>query len=494
MDSGTLFGARWCLLLAAGFALAACGGSSPPSGGGVAEVAAAAAGPTLPLRHAGRWITDADGHVVVLHGFNMVYKSAPYAPAAAGFGDDDAAFLAGQGYNAVRVGIYHRALEPQPGVYDDSYLDSIAATVDMLASHGMLALLDFHQDMYNERYQGLGLAAWAALDDSLPAEPQLGFPLNYFFMPALEAAYQNFWANTAGPGGVGIQDRYVAALQHVAARFSNTPNVLGYETFNEPWPGLAWEPCVVPLLGCPLADASLTDFLKRSVAAIRQADAHTLIWYEPYVLFNDGFPTSVGKSGDAGTGFAFHDYCLNTSSNATCNLNDAAVFANAESQVQRTGDALLMTEFGDPNTLDNHAEVAQRADQNMVSWLYWAYNESIVANMNLPPQGSNIIGASRLAVLTRPYPQVVSGTPLQWAYDSASQSFTFSYSTARADGSGTFAAGAATQIAAPPQVYAKGYSVKVDGGAVSSAANAAVLLVAAADGAQQVSVTVTPAP
>ena len=37
------------------------------------------------------------GRVVNLHGINMVYKRPPYAPDAAGFGDDDAAFLASRG-------------------------------------------------------------------------------------------------------------------------------------------------------------------------------------------------------------------------------------------------------------------------------------------------------------------------------------------------------------------------------------------------------------
>jgi endoglycosylceramidase len=55
--------------------------------------AAASAGPTTPLGHSGRWITDAKGRVVLLHGVNMVYKRAPYYPAATGFGPDDAAFL-----------------------------------------------------------------------------------------------------------------------------------------------------------------------------------------------------------------------------------------------------------------------------------------------------------------------------------------------------------------------------------------------------------------
>jgi hypothetical protein len=33
-----------------------------------------------PLGQAGRWITDASGRVVIVHGINMVYKLAPYYP------------------------------------------------------------------------------------------------------------------------------------------------------------------------------------------------------------------------------------------------------------------------------------------------------------------------------------------------------------------------------------------------------------------------------
>lgn len=56
------------------------------------------------LSHAGRFVTDAAGRVIVLHGVNMVYKTPPYYPSAIGFGSDDALFLARAGFNVVRVG------------------------------------------------------------------------------------------------------------------------------------------------------------------------------------------------------------------------------------------------------------------------------------------------------------------------------------------------------------------------------------------------------
>jgi endoglycosylceramidase len=55
--------------------------------------AQATAAPAPPLSQHGRWVTDATGRVVVLHGVNMVYKRPPYYPAVTGFGTDDAQFL-----------------------------------------------------------------------------------------------------------------------------------------------------------------------------------------------------------------------------------------------------------------------------------------------------------------------------------------------------------------------------------------------------------------
>jgi endoglycosylceramidase len=166
------------------------------------------ASPTLPLSQQDRWITDADGRVVILNGVNMVYKKPPYHPAAGGFDAADARFLREQGFNTVRLGIIYAGVEPAPGVYDQAYIEQIRATARALANEGIFFQLDFHQDLYNERFQGEGWPDWAVLDDGLPSAPQVGFPGNYLVNVGLNRAFVNFWANKEGPGGVGLQDRW----------------------------------------------------------------------------------------------------------------------------------------------------------------------------------------------------------------------------------------------------------------------------------------------
>jgi endoglycosylceramidase len=472
---------------------------------------AALAGPAtadvrMPVSHAGRWITDADGRVTVLHGLNMVNKRPPYAPDAVGFGDDDAAFLASEGYNTVRVGVIYKAVEPEPGVYDDAYLARIQATVDTLARHGIVSLVDFHQDLFNERFQGEGWPDWAVQDDGLPAQPQAGFPANYLLMPALQRSFDHFWQNDPGPGGVGLQDRYAAAWRHVAERFRDNPGVLGYDLLNEPWPGTLWQQCANPA-GCPVFDAQLSAFNARMLSAIRQVDPDTLVWYEPHVLFNNGADTNLADTGDANTGMSFHDYCLAASEgdagySAACQASDSLVFQNAEKRSRTTGDALLLTEFGatdDPGALEG---VLKLADENMMSWQEWHYcgcddptttgsgdKQAIVLDPAKPPAGDNL-KASTLAAVTRPFPQTVAGTPQGWSFDPGSKAFSLAYTTARAGGGDAFGPGDQTAIALPRRQYPGGYAVDVRGGSIRSVPGAPVLRVAACSGASRVTVSV----
>jgi endoglycosylceramidase len=485
-------------------ALAACGSSSVPA---VEAQAAAARSFTLPLNHAGRWVTDAQGRVVILHGINMVYKLPPYAPDAIGFDDDDAAFLAGEGYDTVRLGVIYKAVEPTIGSYDERYLDRIAGTVQTLGRHGIVSLLDFHQDLYNEKFGGEGLPDWAVQDDGLPNQPQLNFTLDYFLEPGLNAAFGNFWNNAAAGDGSGLQDHYAAAWRHVAARFGGNPDVLGYDLFNEPWPGPQFPTCLSPL-GCPLFDASLKAFTRRTVAAIRQADPVGLVWYEPNVIFNNGAATYVDSGGDAHAGLSFHDYCLQepiTASNLACDPFDDLVFDNAQSHVAGTGDTLMLTEFGATNDASNLQAMVDRADRFMVGWQEWHYcgckdpttsgpgdTQAIVLDPAKPPTGDNIV-AAKLAILSRPHPRAVSGTPLSYGYDAGSSTFSLDYSTARADGNGAFPAGAETLVVLPARQYPKGYAVTVHGATIASAPGDMMLRLQSCADVSEVRLSVSPA-
>ena len=458
----------------------------------------------------GDWILDPSGRVLLLHGINMVYKRPPYAPDSEGFGRDDARFLARHGFTTVRLGLIWKAVEPRPGQFDLAYLARIRRTAEILADEGIWTLLDFHQDLYNERFQGEGAPDWAVLDDGLPAQPQLGFPYNYFAMPGLNSAFDNFWANAEGPGGVGLQDRYAAAWARVATYFRKTPNILGVDLFNEPWPGNGWEQCANPL-GCPLFDAELEAFTQRSIDAIRRVDKRTAVFYEPHVLFNNGAQTGLDPAGRR-LGFSFHDYCLSADigigetggADPACGTFDDLVWSNTAAHVAATGHPPLLTEFGATNAQTTLRDMVSRAEAAMTGWQYWAYcgcddptttgpgaTQALVLDPARPPIGRNVDWA-KMRALVVPHPLAVAGTPVSYDFNRSSGVFRTSWSVDRAAGSGAFGPGARSLVSVPRFVYRSGYAAHVRGGHVVSARDARTLVVVQGRDARRVHVVVRP--
>jgi len=343
-------------------------------------------------------------------------------------------------------------------------------------------------------------------DDGMPAEPKNGFPGNYLTMPALNRAFDHFWANDPGPGDVGLVDRYAAAWEHVAGRFESIPGLLGYDLMNEPWPGSEYPSCISPE-GCPAFDSGpLSDFTLKTIEAIRKADPRSLAWYEPLSVFNFGADTSVVDSEDAHTGFSFHVYCLAGvvgGAEDDCATLEQMPFDNADERSDETNDALLVTEYGATDDFETLGRITSFADEHMVGWQEWHYCacdeptsqaapdvQAIVIDPKLPPRGDNL-KRGKLKVLSRPYPQVVAGTPEEWQFDPDEHTFSLKYKTKRASGKGRFKRGL-TDVFVPRLHYRDGYRVEVHGARVESRPDAKHLLLRGGRRAGTVSVSVSP--
>jgi endoglycosylceramidase len=464
------------------------------------------------------FIRDARGRVVFFHGVNAVWKvksptayyppssiyPAPFNadPSGSYFDDRDGTFLAENGLNVVRLGVLFVGVEPRRGQFDERYLDRIENLVDMLAGHGVSVLLDFHQDMYNEKYQGEGFPDWAVIDDGLPPQnPTFGFPLNYFTPPVMRA-FDNLWANRWG-----LARQYRKAWAHVAARFASKTNVLGYDLFNEPWPGSQWPTCANPA-GCPVFDSLVMQpFYERVMRGIRDAESDAIIWWAPNSINNFGPVNGVGlirPIDDPGEnqGLAFHAYCLiggavpgvSQGADPICPTMEQLAFQRQGEAAARNGSAKLLTEFGASDDSVDLGRVTALADENLTSWIYWQYanwsdptgnpgGESLFTN-DLDRPGS--LKQAKADLLVRTYPQAVAGTPRSFSFDPLTNIFTLSYA---ADGAIT----APTVIFVPvARHYGAGYAVTVTGSAHQTSAAGAPSLTLANDGSGAVTVTVAP--
>ncbi len=491
-------------IVVAGLAIAglcACGSGTDVSAVGDAGGAVQLAVPQK-LSRTGAWFTDEQGRVVVIHGTNMINKLAPYAPDALGFGEKDLSFLAENGFNGIRLGFIWAGVEPQPGQYDDAYIDRLMATIAAAESHGLVPLVNFHQDGYSKVYGGEGAPDWASLSDGVPGSP-LPAPANV--LPGASIANENFWANTAGPDGIGLQDHYAAAWRHVAERLKADSRIV-FELYNEPSPGYVdVAPCALPT-GCPEFDLlKLEPFYQRVLEAIRPVDPTRLIFVEPTALFDLGAMTWLPSTADPNVAFAFHDYCALDEAGLPlppqgCEQIDAIPLANAQSHFNSTGEPNLMNEFGAFMKDESVASLLDQADQQMLSWMHWAYwaqdfgqpaTYGLVNDPSKPPEGDNV-KQGLLDVLTRPSPRVIAGTPKSWSWNASTSTLQASYSTARADGNGNFPAGAVSTFFIQPRFFPNGYRVQVTGGEVTSAANAALLTIVALPESSTVAVSVGP--
>ncbi len=478
-------------------ALGGAGGNAGLLGahGAVGHFGTRADVPVVPMAPAfataGGWITGSDGRVVIMHGANQVYKGPPYTPSADGFGEDDAAFLAANGFNAVRVGVIWAGVEPEPGVIDYNYLASVEQTVQMLARHGIVSLLDMHQDLYNGNLVGIGDGApdWAVQTGGLP-NVNYGWPWTYPLNAAENHAWDAFWSNAKAPDGIGLQNHYAQMWEAVAAYFNGNPNVTGYEIMNEPWPGSPW---LATIFGSPAFDTqSLSPFYDQVTSAIRAVDPTTAVYFEPNTLFgNLPVPTHVTPPDDPNVVFSFHEYCpwaAVLGSSFGCGLYDELIMGMASTYAKAHGLPAMLTEFGNSTDPALLADATHAVNAKGFGWLFWDYNNILVGDPGKPPVGDNVATAA-VATLAQPYPQLVAGTPGAWSFTDGT--FAFSYTTAMADGQGHFGAGAQTTVSVPPGAYPNGYQVSVTGGHVVSAPGAPVLVIASDGSATTVTVVVS---
>ncbi|MCV7382862.1 cellulase family glycosylhydrolase [Mycolicibacter longobardus] len=457
-----------------------------------------------PVEVTNGWLTNGDGQVVMLRGLNQVYKIPPYEPSADGFDEDDAAFLAANGFNVVRLGVIWAGVQPEPGVIDYDYLASIENTVEILARHNILVVLDMHQDLYSEEFGGEGAPDWASFNGGLP-HIDAGFPATYPVSPAQNYAWDAFWGNAKASDGIGLQNHYGLMWQAVANYFKGNENVAGYEIMNEPWAG---SHALGSILGNPYFDTQqLTPFYNQITEAIRSVDPNKTVFYEPNTLFGSlPVPTHMGAVDDENSVFSFHHYCVTTSLfpglSFGCDWNADIVFGYANDYMEANNVPGWLSEFGATNNLGAIDASLVASNQNMLGWAAWAYtgkditsaspeDQALVYDPNLPPVGDNV-NWDKLDLLAQPYPQLISGTPTALSFNNGV--FSFSYSTDQADGTGSFGAGSETTIAVPPNHYPNGYTVTVTGGHVTSGADASVLTVSSDGDASTITVTVTAKP
>ena len=491
----------------------------------------------------GPYLYDRQGRIVFFHGVNAVYKHPPYelfpAPGKPwNLSAADASLMARLGFNVVRLGMTWSGLEPgtapandpaicgpgrpsDPHQFNqaifDRYVARLRTTVNLLGRFHIHVILDMHQDVYNQMFDGEGAPSWAVCTDGVPS---VDVPGRWSFEYATKAAgiaFHHFWANDVRGD---LQGEYDRVWGDVARSFRSNPWILGYDPFNEPfskslvrfgdehfdaqlecfYTGTAHVGAAshgAPPLRCPPADPT-----NGVVPTILANDPSHLIFDEPDNYASRGFPTYLGSMNLRHLVFNVHLYC-GARSPVTGNPTDLTACARQEAHSLRVraedrsemssgpqpgGPPWLVSEFGASSSPALLASITANMDAHQVGWAYWSWK------YYSDPTGSTaeslVMADGRLRstarVLSRTYPEAVAGEPISFDFSPSSGVFHLAYVPNH-------------RIHAPSVIfvatelhYPRGYCARTSGAKVISRPGSDLLEVQNAKSGHRVTVAVTP--
>ena len=193
----------------------------------------------------GQKFVDSEGRQIVFSGINFISKNPDenYMPVQ---GKETIEQFKQWGFNCIRLGIIWDGLEPEPGKYNEEYLEEIDKRIQWAADNDIYVFLDMHQDLYGAKYSD-GAPDWATLDEEQMHYRGAVWSDSYLISPAVQTAFDNFWTNTPASDGIGIQDHYANLWKHIANRYAENTTVIGFDIMNEPFMGSSAQ-AVMPLM------------------------------------------------------------------------------------------------------------------------------------------------------------------------------------------------------------------------------------------------------
>jgi hypothetical protein len=190
------------------------------------------------------------------HTVSFIGRPFPLAEA-----DEHFSRLRAWGLTFLRFLVTWEAIEHAgPGQYDDDYLDYIYDIIEKANQHGIKLFIDPHQDVWSRFCGGDGAPGWtmeaigmdltkvhptgAAIIHSQHGDPfpQMIWPTNAHKLASATMFALFFAGNDLAPNtrvdGEPVQEylqrHYFAAIRRLAARIRDLPNVIGFDTMNEP--------------------------------------------------------------------------------------------------------------------------------------------------------------------------------------------------------------------------------------------------------------------
>lgn len=341
------------------------------------------------------------------------------------------------GVNVLRLLFIWEAYEPCPNVYNKTYLTMLQQIAQYAWQLGIYTVVDFHQDVYSRWLAGdprtggcgEGFPKWTMPSDlsdvgsysmmvNLPAiatldppgnGPPPGSPPGAGFTPGacadwmvqgfldrrVHASFHNLYKPNSA-----THKAYVATVATLANTFRQTPGVVGYDLLNEPFSNPS--------------ESELQQLYAEAGAAVRNVDPKAILFLEPNLRTDTGFPTLQRPSF---SNVAYSPHYYDTTTTTSPKLGNLISFLMSHgSQSSSPGVALLRQLFNQgPNARPSYKDLFQtEVFYGVMQAQAKQWNAALfVGEFGAPPTVGNVEGyLDKIHALLN----VTSGSAAQWSY------------------------------------------------------------------------------
>ncbi len=434
----------------------------------------------------GKRILDSFGRERIFNGMNVcdkgVLDESSMKRAYKGEWDENLPkTLKEHGFDLIRLGVTWDAVEPEFEKYNDEFLAKIKKNLDMCYENGIFVYLDIHQDLYAAcNGSGDGAPDWACDTGKYEfKKTKFVWAEGYFWGKAVHQAFDNFWDNSI-VNGKGLQESFCNMWQYVIKTLGSHPAVIGYDFFNEPFPGksggkvfkkliknlvketlfnkeISKKFLIKTVLGkekekvldaytAPIfrkitsaGDSLIKEFdtkryfpfISKMTKATREIDKKALVFMENSYYSNLGIPYScpvpeIDGEKDKNVIFSPHAYDLMVDTPAYKYASDervGSIFAKRKETQNELNIPVIVGEWGgfsEGSDWFAHIKFLLKLfDSYKWSQTYWAYFPELLE--------SELFNE----VLTRPRPIAVTGEIQAYCHDRENDSFTLTYNQDR---------------------------------------------------------------
>ncbi len=346
----------------------------------------------LPRLRAGeRYLYDEHNRVALLRGVNVLMDGT-------GYGEEDARAIKELGFNFIRIGVLWDRAEPEPGKYDQKYLESVLGFMQAAEQQGIYVMPEIHQYVWGS--PGSGIPAWLLSKPVKSAGDIFG----------MFRESSRFWKEPK------LQDRMLGFWKYLQFNFKPYHNIFGYNVLNEP----VSPKCFIS--GC--FERDLVPFYDRAANALRESDPSAVIVFDP-CTFAVMFPTDTTRFPRGNAVYSTHPYFAHFFLGSSGKLlmereppeEVRFKYQRYYAESQRMHAPLLIGEFGAlpeyPFTRKWLDENFKMQDQLFLSWTIWVYSPK--------GKGWSIVDENRrlipyFSAAQRPYPRFTAGVPDQLEY------------------------------------------------------------------------------